>query len=271
MIIRTPQSKRRPVNSIALHRGGQIEKVSQESHGMKKHTIILTLLIGAFSTAVAFLFLKYSLIPGPSSSQREDIDNLMNLLNAIGGIISVLVIVLLVYIVIVFRRRRTDTTDGTPLRGFFPLELTWTLIPLAIVISLGVYGGIVLRQMDKPETKNWQHVVNVTAFQWGWQFEYPQYGINSFELHMPVNQQVRLNIQSRDVVHGFWIPELGPKQDAVPGMTTTLLLNPTKVGQFHVQCTQLCGLYHTYMTAPAVVSTFSDFQKWVAQQQKTTQ
>ncbi len=237
---------------------------------MKKHTIILTVVIGAVSVAVALFFLNHSLIPRPSSSQRGDLDNLFNLLNAIGGIIFVLVIVLLFYIVIVFRRRRNDITDGPPIRGFLPLELTWTLIPLAIVVSLGIYGGIVLKHMDKTEKNNWQEMVNVTAFQWGWQFEYPQYGVSSFELHMPVDQQVMLHIQSRDVVHSFWIPELGPKQDAVPGMTTMLLLNPTKTGNFHVQCSQLCGLYHAYMTAPAVVSNFSDFQKWIAQQQKTT-
>lgn len=237
---------------------------------MKKHTIILTVLIGAFSIVVAIFFLQHSLIPRPSSTQRGDLDNLMKLLNAIGGIIFVLVIVLLLYIVIVFRRRRRDTTDGPPQRGFLPLELTWTLIPLAIVISLGVYGGIVLHKMDKANKNNAQQMVYVTAFQWGWQFEYPQYGVSSFELHMPVDQQVMLHIKSRDVVHSFWIPELGPKQDAVPGMTTMLLLNPTKIGNYHVQCSQLCGLYHAYMTAPAIVSTYSDFEKWIAQQQKTT-
>jgi cytochrome c oxidase subunit II len=237
---------------------------------MKKHTIILTVLIGAISAAVAYFFLNHSLIPRPASTQRGDLDNLFNLLNAIGGIIFVLVIVLLFYIVIVFRRRGKDTTDGPPQRGFFPLELTWTLIPLAIVISLGIYSGTVLHKMDKADPANSQQMVYVTAFQWGWQFEYPQYAITSYELHMPVNQQVMLHIKSRDVVHSFWIPEMGPKQDAVPGMTTMLLLNPTKVGQYHVQCSQLCGLYHSYMTAPAIVSSADDFQKWVAQQQKST-
>ena len=236
---------------------------------MKKHTIILTLIIGTLSVATAIFFLGHSLIPGPSSAQRTDIDHLMNLLNAIGGIIGILVVVLLVYIVIVFRRRRGDTTDGPPMRGFFPLELVWTLVPLAIVVALGAYGGIKLQQITNADPKQPELVVNVTGFQWGWSFEYPDYGITSFELEMPVNQQVLLHVKSRDVVHSFWVPELGPKQDAVPGMINNLLLTPTKEGKFQVKCSQLCGLNHAYMTAPAIVTSQDNFLNWVARQPKT--
>jgi heme/copper-type cytochrome/quinol oxidase subunit 2 len=161
--------------------------------------------------------------------------------------------------------------DGPPQRGYAPLELIWTLIPLAIVVALGAYGGIVLNNMTKLPPPQTELEVDVLAFRFGWQFTYPQYGgIQSFDLELQVNRPVLFKIQSKDVVHSFWVQQLGPKQDAVPGLTTELRLTPTQVGQYQVQCSQLCGYGHTYMTAPVQVASAGDFQKWVQQQKAPT-
>ena len=104
--------------------------------------------------------------------------------------------------------------------------------------------------------------VRVLAFRFGWQFTYPQYNNHqSFQLGLEVNRRTVFYIQSRDVVHSFWIPEFGPKMDAVPGLTTVLRYTPDKTGLFSVQCAELCGIGHSVMVAPARVMSSGDFRE----------
>jgi heme/copper-type cytochrome/quinol oxidase subunit 2 len=121
--------------------------------------------------------------------------------------------------------------------------------------------------MTAPGPPQTEMEIDVLAFRFGWQFTYPGYNLTSYELHVPVNQRILIKLQSKDVVHSFWVQEWGPKQDAVPGMTTQVRYTPTKIGQYTVQCSQLCGEGHTYMTAPAFVTSPEDFQIWIQQQQ----
>jgi cytochrome c oxidase subunit 2 len=106
-------------------------------------------------------------------------------------------------------------------------------------------------------------VVNVTAFQWGWRFEYPDYGIQSNKLYLPANRQVVLKMNSNDVIHSFWVPEFRIKQDVVPGRTTEYRITPVRIGEYKVRCAEICGASHAYMEAPVVVVSQADFQKWV--------
>lgn len=238
---------------------------------MKKRLAILSIIIVLIGGGLAYLFSHIDLIPRPASTQMESIDSLLKILFSIASVIFTVVIVFFIHALISSRRRQGDLKEGPAWRGFGPLELTWTLIPLAIVVALGVYGGIVLNRMTGPPPPSQTEMeVDVLAFRWGWQFTYPDYNIQSFELELPVNQPILFRIQSRDVVHSFWVPEFGPKQDAVPGMTTELRLTPTTIGRYQVLCSQLCGMGHTFMTAPAIVVSQSDFQKWVQSQPKST-
>ena len=107
-------------------------------------------------------------------------------------------------------------------------------------------------------------------FDYGWQFTYPEYNITTYQLNVPVNQRILIKLQSLDVVHSFWVPQWGPKQDAVPGITTEVRYTPDQMGQFTLYCSQLCGYGHSYMTAPVDVTSLSDFQTWVQQQQQKT-
>jgi len=111
-------------------------------------------------------------------------------------------------------------------------------------------------------------VVNVTGFQWGWSFEYPEYGITSKELYLPVNKQVLLKMTSRDVIHSFWVPEFRVKQDLVPGRITELRITPTMLGDtYKVRCSEICGTSHAYMENPVIVVEKVAFDAWVAEQQ----
>ena len=237
---------------------------------MNRRVLGLCLATLVVSGALSVFFLKVSFIVHPASAQAQSIDHLVRVLFSIGGAIFGLVMVVFFYTLLFFRRRAGENDDGAPLTGNAPLELVWTLVPLAIVLVLGVYGAMVLRDVEMPPEDNQQLKVNVVAFQWGWRFEYPEYGIQSSEMGLPTGRSVLLNIRSQDVLHSFWVPEFGPKQDAVPGMTTYLRITPIEIGKYQLQCAELCGTAHSYMTAPVYVTAADDFQTWLNQQQKVT-
>ncbi len=115
-------------------------------------------------------------------------------------------------------------------------------------------------------------VVRVRASRWMWQFEYPQQGVTSRELVLPVGRRVRFEVTSVDIVHSFWVPAFRTKIDAVPNLTTFLHVTPTRTGTFQesvdlrVQCAELCGTGHAIMAAPVQVVQPDQFDAWVAQQ-----
>lgn len=232
-----------------------------------KRRVVASLIAVTLAIVLAVLFLRFPLIPRPASLEREFIDNFLRVMLSIAGVIFALIATAFTYSLLFFRRRTGDERDGIPYRGYLPLELAWTLIPLAIVVALGISGGVVLNDMTKPGPPQSELRVNVMAFRWGWQFEYPDSGVKSFDLELPVGRRVVVSLQSRDVVHSFWVPEFGPKQDAVPGMTTELRFTPTIIGKYQVVCSQLCGVGHTYMVAPVSVVSPEDFETWLGQQQ----
>lgn len=108
--------------------------------------------------------------------------------------------------------------------------------------------------------------VNVDGLQYAWLFTYPDTGIISGELHLPVNRPVTLNITARDVIHAFWVPEFRLKQDAVPGQVTHLNFQPTEEGVYPVICAELCGAYHGAMKTRSIVHSGAEYQAWVDSQ-----
>jgi cytochrome c oxidase subunit 2 len=110
-------------------------------------------------------------------------------------------------------------------------------------------------------------VIKVTGFQWGWKFDYPEYGFSATEMYVPVNQAVDLKMESSDVIHSFWVPEFRVKQDLVPGRVTELRITPTLKGNYKVRCAELCGTSHYKMEQPVIVVDDATFQAWVVEQQ----
>jgi cytochrome c oxidase subunit II len=236
---------------------------------LKKHLIIAASLAVVLSIGLGYLFYHLDFIPRASSAERTTIDQLLRTLFTIAAVFFSIIVVFFFYSLIFFRRKKGDDSEGAPIRGHSGLEFTWTIIPLAIVLVLGAYGGVVLNRMTQPGTPQTEMEVDVTAFRYGWKFDYPADKIQSYVLYLPVNQKIVFKIQSLDVVHSFWVQEFGPKQDAVPGLTTELRVTPDKVGQYFVECSQLCGAGHTNMIAPVSVVSPADFQSWAQAQPKT--
>ena len=112
-------------------------------------------------------------------------------------------------------------------------------------------------------------VVCVIAQQFSWLFKYPAYGnASSATLRLPIHTTVQLQLQSKDVIHSFWVPEFSQKQDAVPGLLTKLVITPTRLGTFPVICTELCGLGHALMRSQAIVMPPGKFVSWTKSQER---
>ncbi len=113
-------------------------------------------------------------------------------------------------------------------------------------------------------------LVDVTGQQWLWTFSYPGTGVNTRSLVLPINRPVQFNVTSVDVTHGFWPAALGVQVDANPGVVTVIRATPDKLGKFTVRCSQLCGLYHSFMYAPGSVVTTAKFSQWLQSQGAST-
>lgn len=110
-------------------------------------------------------------------------------------------------------------------------------------------------------------IVNVTGMQFAWLFEYPDLGITSGELHLPIDRRVRLQMKAMDVIHSFWVPQFRLKQDVIPGEDSRLQFVPTVAGTYPVFCAELCGSYHGGMRTQAIVHSDEDYNEWVKSSQ----
>ncbi|MEH2386228.1 MAG: cytochrome c oxidase subunit II [Nostoc sp.] len=108
--------------------------------------------------------------------------------------------------------------------------------------------------------------VNITGLQYAWIFTYPETGITTGEMHVPIGREVKINMTANDVIHAFWVPEFRLKQDAIPGRQSEIRFTPKKAGDYVLICAELCGPYHGAMRAPVVVETEEAFDKWQQEQ-----
>jgi cytochrome c oxidase subunit 2 len=232
---------------------------------MVKHFIAVAVLV-LVVTAVITLAIGGvdNLLPARASEEAVFVDRLLGIELQLIIFLFSLVVVVMIYSVVVFRRKPGDEGDGAYIRGHTKLEIFWTLIPLGVVLVLATVSAVYLGEMEKAEAD--EIVVKVTAFQWDWRFEYPEYGISSTALNLPLDRQARFEMTSEDVIHSFWVPEFRTKQDLVPGKTTTLRIKPTQLGQYTLRCAELCGTRHAYMNKTVNVMEPADFDTWVADQ-----
>jgi cytochrome c oxidase subunit 2 len=228
-----------------------------------RHFVIVGVIIAILTPLVYFGIDAAHVMPIEASAQALVVDWQWNLDMAAIAFLFCLVMVPLVYALIVFRRRKGDQGDAAHGEESRALEMTWTVIPLVLVTVFAYLGAYSLGEtrLVAPDAME----IQVTAHQWDWAFTYPA-GFTSNELHLPVNRQVVLKMQSLDVIHSFWVPEFRIKQDVVPGRTTDYRITPTRIGDYKVRCAELCGASHAYMIRPVVVTTQADYDAWVKQQ-----
>jgi cytochrome c oxidase subunit 2 len=157
---------------------------------------------------------------------------------------------------------------GVPLQPTTGIQLGWlgiTSVLCLFMVVWGMFGFYQETATNSPQAL----VVKITAQQWLWNFDYPQYGISSQsqELELPVGRPIQFQVTSLDVLHGFSIRAMGIRVDANPGeITTPPQVIPNQIGHYSVACVELCGLYHSYMWSDVNVVSISDFNTWVVNQ-----
>jgi cytochrome c oxidase subunit 2 len=226
--------------------------------------MVKMVVIAAFAALVATLVaVLIRWLPESASEEMDRITFVYWFATIICIGIFALVAAVIVEAVWAFRVQPDDDTDGPPIHGNTRLEVAWTVVPAILVIAIGVVSAVVLSK--NADAGNDPLEVKVFAQQFAWRFEYPG-KVMSQELVMPLHRSVHFDMQSADVIHSLWIPQMGQKQDVVPGITTEIVITPTRTGNFTLICTELCGLGHATMRAPVRVLEGPAFQAWLAKQ-----
>lgn len=182
------------------------------------------------------------------------------------AIVSFVVFTAFFFIVLRYRHRR-----GAPLppqiHGNTRLEIAWTIAP-AVILALIAVPTIQLIFTEQAPAPPGSLVVNVNGAQWWWDFEYPEYNVETGNLVViPVNRPVQFNLNSEDVLHSYWIPRLGGKRDVLPNNKNTLVLEAKETGMFGGQCAEFCGASHALMLFKVQVVTEAEFEQWIRLQQ----
>tara|TARA_Y100001968_G_scaffold292816_1_gene298301 strand:+ start:4587 stop:5276 length:690 start_codon:yes stop_codon:yes gene_type:complete len=218
----------------------------------------------------------------------------------IGTILFIGMVAFIVYSLIHFRRKEGQIGDGLAIEGNITLEIFWTAVPAIVVLFLGLYSYDIFDRMGgmQPlahaghdhkamlmEERIWGGIgsgvinsqsnsvvpplpIEVTAMQFAFLFHYPKGDILSGELHVPVNQPVTMKMESKDVIHAFWVPQFRIKQDIIPGQPTILNFTATKTGKYPIVCAELCGPYHGGMRSTVVVEGEKSYEAWFEDNKK---
>jgi cytochrome c oxidase subunit 2 len=199
--------------------------------------------------------------PEQASTLAGHVDALYLYNAAITVFFTVLVVVLIFYFSVRYRRRSDDEIPR-PNAGSLPLELTWTIIPLLIAMTIFVWGASLFFALYRPPRDAIE--IFVVGKQWMWKFQHSEGQREINELHVPVGAKVKLTMTTEDVIHSFAVPAFRIRSDVVPGRYTYAWFQATKTGRFHLFCTEYCGTNHSGMVGYVEVMEPTDYQAWLA-------
>jgi cytochrome c oxidase subunit 2 len=190
------------------------------------------------------------------------------------GIAAAVFVVVTALIVFALLGRRRGGAVHTPLpeaqeRRWFTFVLVAGGIVPAVVLSTVMGVNVFSERAVAAEAQRPALTVQVIGHQWWWEVFYPGSGFaTANELHVPVGQRVELKLTSADVIHSFWVPQLSPKYDLIPGQTNTLTFTADRAGRYRGQCAELCGVQHAHMALTVVAQSPDDFARWTAAQRR---
>lgn len=246
---------------------------------------LVTLLVGFFSTSAFADWTLLNLPYGVSPISNRIYDLHMVAFYVCCGI-GVVVFGVLIYSLIKFRKSKG--AKAAHFHEHLGIEILWTTIPFVILVFLAIPATQILA--DIHNTDKSELTLKITGYQWKWKYEYLDQGISFFSnmsttydqingtapkspwfllevdnpVVVPINTKVKLLVTADDVIHAWWVPELGVKQDAIPGFINENWIYVTKPGTYRGQCGELCGVNHGFMPIVVEAVTQEDFNKWVA-------
>lgn len=207
------------------------------------------------------MFGDLPLFPEQASTSARHVDALFFFICAVTGFMGLLVTVLIVTFTIKYRRRPNQPVRTPHIEGSWRLELFWTVIPFLIMLVIYSWGAIVYVHLTHPPEGGLE--VYVVGKQWMWKMQHKggQREINT--LHVPVGRAVKLTLTSEDVIHDFFVPAFRTHIDVLPGRYVTTWFEATKVGRYHLFCSQYCGTGHSAMIGEIVVMERQDYETWL--------
>ncbi|MDR3490745.1 MAG: cytochrome c oxidase subunit II [Gammaproteobacteria bacterium] len=245
----------------------------------------LTIFISTFFIAVAAQATPGINMPYGVTPISNDIYNLHMACFYVCCVIGAGVFGVLIYSLIKYRK--SNGAKAALFHEHIGVEMTWTIIPTLILIALAIPATIVLKHIHNTDESGL--TIKVTGYQWKWKYEYLDQGISFFSnlstpqdqinnlapknewyllevdnpVVVPVDTKVKLLVTADDVIHDWWVPELGVKQDAIPGFINENWFLANKIGTYRGQCGELCGVNHAFMPIVVEVVSKADFEKWV--------
>jgi cytochrome c oxidase subunit II len=214
---------------------------------------------------------------GPLSQPAQEIKETSFLVLAVCAVIFIIVGGLLIYSIVRFRHRAGDEASEPPqVYGSNQIELAWTVLPILIVFVLILVTSRTIADIQNRKPPAGAVQVTVVGHQWWWEIRYPELGIvTANELHVPAStgdsrQPTFLKLQSADVAHSFWVPQLAGKTDLIPNRENRMWIEPTNPGTYLGNCAEYCGTQHARMLIRIVVQSPDEFDRWVRDQQQAT-
>jgi len=201
------------------------------------------------------------LFPEVASTMAPRVDALYLFLVGLTAFMTILIATLFVVFMIKYKRRDPNSI-GARIHGGMALEITWSIIPLFIVMGIFVWSTNIFFAIARPpaETMN----IYATGKQWMWKFQHLDGQREINELHVPVGRKVKMIMTSEDVIHDLYFPAFRVKADVIPGRYSHLWFEATKAGEYHLFCAEYCGTRHSGMIGKVVVMEPDDFQAWLS-------
>jgi cytochrome c oxidase subunit II len=207
------------------------------------------------------MFTNFPFFPQQASVQAAQVDAVYFFMVAVTAFFSLLIASLVVFFAVKYRRR-SDDEIGVAIHGSLPLELLWTLIPLAIVMVMFGWGARVFFDLYRPPAGAME--IFVVGKQWMWKVQHMEGQREINELHVPVGRPVKLIMGSEDVLHSYYIPAFRVKADVIPGRYNTMWFTAKRPGQYHLFCAEYCGTKHSGMIGTITAMEPTDFQQWLS-------
>lgn len=205
------------------------------------------------------MFQDLPLFPPSASTLSDRVDHLYLFLVGMSLFFSLLISGAIVLFAV--RHRRAKGVRATQIEGSVPLELVWTLIPLALVMVCFAWGARLFFEAGRSPDDALRF--EVTGKQWMWKIQHPTGHREINDLHLPVGVPIELQMTSEDVIHSFYIPAFRVKQDVLPGRYTTMWFEATRPGTYHLFCAEYCGTKHAEMIGTVHALDPLEYERWL--------
>jgi cytochrome c oxidase subunit 2 len=207
------------------------------------------------------MFEGFRLFPERASTAAHQVDALILFMLAVTVVMTLLIASLLVYFSIKYRRR-SDTEEPVPVEGSLKLEIFWSAVPLVVGLVMFAWGAKIYFYIVQPPKDAME--IYVVGKQWMWKIQHPEGQREINELHVPVDQPVKLTLTSEDVIHDLFVPAFRVKVDVLPGRYVQTWFQATKVGRYRFFCSQYCGTDHSGMVGYVTVMPQEEYRRWLA-------